>query len=239
MAERELNPEGPAPDMPADAPAPAAEVEGGDALAQAAAEVEAQQAQVVTLLQGDAAKLFGKWDLAEIEIRDPGLKRYINLQPVYLPHTSARHANRPFAKSHVNLVERLVNLLMRSEDYTGKKSKAYKAVKDAFDEVNAKTKQNPVQVLIKAIENAAPREEVTRLRYGGISVPKAVDVSPARRLDIALRNIGTGATQASFKSPKPIAECLATEIIRASKGEMESFAIARKEEVERVAKSAR
>jgi small subunit ribosomal protein S7 len=64
-------------------------------------------------------------------------------------------------------------------------------------------------------------------------------VSPARRLDIALRNIATGATQASFKSPKPIHECLAQEIIRASKGEMESFAIARKEEVERVAKSAR
>jgi small subunit ribosomal protein S7 len=229
MDERELTPTGDAPLETADA----------DALAAAAAaEAEAKEAEV-QLLTGPAARMFGKWDLAEVEIRDPGLKRYINLRPVYLPHTSARHANRPFAKSHVNLVERLINLLMRSEDYTGKKSKAYRAVKEAFDFIGEKTKQNPVQVLIKAIENAAPREEVTRLRYGGISVPKAVDVSPARRLDIALRNIATGATSASFKSPKPIHECLATEIIRASRAEMESFAIARKEELERVAKSAR
>lgn len=183
--------------------------------------------------------LFGKWDLSEVTVRDAGLRRYINLTPVYLPHTSARHANRPFAKSHVNLVERLVNVMMKSEDYTGKKSKAVKAVQDAFEVVAERTKGNPVQALVKAIENAAPREEVTRLRYGGISVPKAVDVSPARRLDIALRNLATAANNASFKSPRPIHECLANEIIRASRGEMESAAIAKKEELERVAKSAR
>ncbi|HEV8361029.1 MAG TPA: 30S ribosomal protein S7 [Candidatus Thermoplasmatota archaeon] len=191
------------------------------------------------LWKGAPPLLFGKWDLREITLRDPGLRRYINLQPVYLPHTSARHANRPFAKSHTNLVERLINVMMKSEDYTGKKSKSYRVVRDALFEVEAKMKQNPVQVLVRAVENAAPREEVTRLRYGGISVPKAVDVSPARRLDIALRNIATAANNASFKSPKAAHECLANEIIRASRNEMESAAIAKKEELERVAKSAR
>lgn len=215
---------------PADAP-PAAEP---TTLEEAAAEAPQPEQP-----QGPAHLLFGKWDFRDIQLRDQGLKRYINLQPIYLPHTGARHANRPFAKSHVNLVERLVNLMMKSEDYTGKKSKAYEVVKAAFDLIHERTRQNPIQVLVQAIENAAPREEVTRLRYGGISVPKAVDVSPARRVDIALRNITNGANAASFKSPKPVHECLANELIRASRGEMESSAIAKKEEVERVAKSAR
>jgi small subunit ribosomal protein S7 len=183
--------------------------------------------------------MFGRWDLSEVAVKDMSLRKYINLDPIYTPHTGARHANRPFAKQKVNIVERLINVMMKSEDYTGKKSKAYNVVKDAFEIINTKTKQNPVQVLVTGIERAAPREEVTRLKYGGISVPKAVDVAPSRRLDVALRNIAIGATTASFKNPKPVAQCLADEIIKASKGEMESAAVARKEELERVAKSAR
>ena len=92
---------------------------------------------------------------------------------------------------------------------------------------------------MEALENAAPREEVTRLQFGGISVPKAVDVAPSRRLDISLRNITKGAIQTSFKNTKPIQECLADELILASKNDMNSFAVAKKEEVERVASSAR
>jgi small subunit ribosomal protein S7 len=105
--------------------------------------------------------------------------------------------------------------------------------------VGARTKQNPVQIFVNALENAAPREEVTRLRYGGISVPKAVDVAPTRRLDQALRRIATGAVTASHKSKNSIANCLADEILKAAKNDMNSFAIAKKEEIERVAKSAR
>ncbi len=117
--------------------------------------------------------------------------------------------------------------------------KAYKAVSQAFDIIATKTKKNPIQVLVEALENAAPREEVTRLQFGGISVPKAVDVSPQRRLDIALRNLSTGVVNASSKNKKPIYECLADEIILASKGDMTSFSVAKKEEIERVAQSAR
>jgi small subunit ribosomal protein S7 len=117
--------------------------------------------------------------------------------------------------------------------------KSYKAVSDAFDLVAQRTKKNPVQILIESLENAAPREEVTRLQFGGISVPKAVDVSPQRRLDIALRNISKGVVTQSMKSKKAIYECIADELILAAKGDMTSYAVNKKEEIERVAQSAR
>jgi small subunit ribosomal protein S7 len=139
----------------------------------------------------------------------------------------------------LNVVERLINNMMRTEVFTGKKLKAYRVVSEAFDIIAMKTKKNPIQVLVEALENAAPREEVTRLQFGGISVPKAVDVAPSRRLDISLRNITKGAIQTSFKNTKPIQECLADELILASKNDMNSFAVTKKEEVERVASSAR
>ena len=128
---------------------------------------------------------------------------------------------------------------MRTENYNGKKIKAYKVVRDAFDIIDKKLKKNPMQVLIDAIQNSAPIEETTRLRFGGINVPKAVDVSPQRRLDVALRNICMGATSASYKNAKGIEACLADEIIKASKNDVASFAVAKKNDVERVAKSAR
>jgi small subunit ribosomal protein S7 len=183
--------------------------------------------------------IFGKYSSKGIEVSDAGLAKYIYLDAIGVMHHSARHGNKRFAKAKVHVVERLINDLMRSEVYQGKKSKAYKAVEDAFARVAEKAKENPVQVLVTAIVNAAPREEVTRLRYGGINVPKSVDVSPMRRLDIVLRLLASGATETSFKSTKPIAQCLADEILKAAKNDPQSFAIAKKDEVERVAKSAR
>jgi len=183
--------------------------------------------------------LFGKYEMTGIGIRDGGLAKYIDLTPISVPHTGGKHANRAFAKSKMSIVERLVNNLMRTEVYTGKKAKTIGVVSDAFDIISQKTKKNPVQVLVEALENAAPREEITRLQFGGISVPKAVDVAPARRLDIALRNIARGTVDATFKNKKPVAECLADELILASKADMNSFSVAKKEELERVAQSAR
>jgi small subunit ribosomal protein S7 len=183
--------------------------------------------------------IFGKWPSTAIEVSDVGLARYISLEAVGVMHHGARHANKHFGKTKVHVVERLINDLMRSETYQGKKSKAYKAVEEAFERVAERSKENPVQVLITAIINAAPREEVTRLRYGGINVPKSVDVAPLRRLNVALRHLAMGATQTSFKSTKPISQCLADEILKAAKNDPQSFAVAKRDEVERVAKSAR
>jgi small subunit ribosomal protein S7 len=184
-------------------------------------------------------KLFGKYDMADVSVHDAGLAKYMNLSPIVIPHTGGRWANKPFGKAKANLVERLINNMMRTENYTGKKAKSFRVVRTAFEIIVKRTNQHPVQVLVDAIEKTAPREEITRLRFGGISVPRAVDVAPSRRLDLALRNICMGAVQATFKNRKPVEECLADEILLAAKGDMQSSAIAKKEELERIASSAR
>jgi len=183
-------------------------------------------------------KVFGKW-VTNVEIRDPSLKKYISLMPVYLPHTGGRHEHRRFGKAKVPIVERLINNIMRPGRNKGKKMLAYNIVKTAFDIVALKTGQNPIQVLVRAIENAAPREEVTRIMYGGIVYYVAVDVSPQRRVDLALRHIVLGAKDSSFNNPKPIEEALAEEIIAAANNDPKSFAIRKKEEIERIALSSR
>ncbi len=183
--------------------------------------------------------VFGKYDVSEVEVKDPALKNYICLEPRYVPHTHGRHANTPFAKQKVFIVERLINKVMRKGHNTGKKILAYNIVREAFEIIEKRTKKNPIQVLVDALANAGPREEIVRLKYGGIAVPKSVDTSSLRRLDIALRNIAEGARRAAFKSKKSIASCLADEIIAAANNENRSYAVAKKEEVERVAKSAR
>lgn len=198
-------------------------------------------------------KYFGKWGVSDIQIKDKGLERYIRLQPNFVIHSGGRHASRQFGKAEVPIVERLVNKVMRSgpgvrklggrfirgAGACGKKHKAYNIVRKAFEIIEQRTKKNPIQVLVDAIQNAAPREETTRVSYGGITYHIAVDSAPQRRLDIALKNLAAGAFAASFNSKKPIEECLADEIILAANYDMKSFAIARKEETERIAKGAR
>jgi len=183
--------------------------------------------------------LFGKYPFEGVVVHDPGLLPYLYLHPVYAAHSEGRLAGKPFLKTRMHLVERLANHLMKGGNFTGKKSKALATVRKAFQELAGKEGVNPLQMLVDAVENAAPREEVTRLQFGGISVPRAVDASPARRLNVAIRNLALGAIQASHKSTKPIETCLADEIRLAAKGDLTSFAVGRKEEVERVAQSAR
>jgi len=183
--------------------------------------------------------LFGKYDLSEVQVNDPSLVKYINLSPVVLPHTEARYTRREFGKHRMNIVERLMNNLMRTEKYTGKKVKTYKVVRAAFEIIEKRTKKNPVQVFVDALSNAAPMEEITRLQFGGISVQKAVDISAARRLDIALRNICKSAVKSTYKNKKPVELCLAEEIILAARGDANSMAVSKKEEIERVAASSR
>jgi small subunit ribosomal protein S7 len=182
--------------------------------------------------------ILSKYDMKEVKIEDQGLARYINLETenIYL---GGVYSNKLFAKSKIPIIERLINHIMRTEKYNGKKTKAYKAVKMAFEIIDKKTKTNPMQVFIDALQNAAPKEETTRLRFGGISVPKAVDIAPQRRLDIALRNISMSSVSSSHKNKKSIEACLADEIIKASKNDVASFAVTKKNDIERVAKSAR
>jgi small subunit ribosomal protein S7 len=183
--------------------------------------------------------LFGKYPFEGVVVQDPGLAPYLYLHPVYLPHSEGRLSGKPFAKTHMHVVERLTNHLMKGGKFTGKKSKALRVVREAFDELARTQHENPIQLLVRAVENAAPREEVTRLQFGGISVPRAVDSAPARRIHVAVRHLAQGAMRASHKSTKPISSCLASEIALAAKADLTSFAVGRKEEVERIAQSAR
>jgi SSU ribosomal protein S7P len=187
----------------------------------------------------DSLKLFGKWSYRDVVVLDPSLKKYISLKPVVVPHSAGRHSHRRFGKAEVPIVERLINRLMRKMKNTGKKHLAYNIVKMAFELINAKTGENPLQVLVRAVENSAPREETTRIMYGGIIYHVAVDVSPMRRVDLAVRHLTEGAFLCSFRSVKPIEECLADEIVAAAANDAKSYAIQRKEEIERIALSSR
>jgi len=193
-------------------------------------------------------KLFGRWSYEGIVIRDPGLRRYICLKPVYIPHTFGRHAKTPFGKANVPIVERLINRMMspgrekgtkKSASVAGKKFMAMRMVYQAFEIIERRTGENPIQVLVRALENAAPREETVEIRQGGIPRRYAVDISPQRRLDLALKFIVAGARRRAWGNPKPFAECLAEEIILAAQNSPDSYAIKKKIEVERIAEASR
>ena len=183
-------------------------------------------------------QVFEKWDLKGIKIEDLGLINYICLDETLVPHTLGRHVRRQFAKSKVSIVERLMNKIMRTERNSGKKNKAYNIVKEAFEIINKRTKENPIQVLVKAVENTSPREETTRIKYGGIGYQVAVDIAPQRRVDLSLGFLTRGTLQSAFKSKRSVAQCLADELILASEYDTRSFAIGKKEEKERVARAA-
>lgn len=190
----------------------------------------------------DQVKLFKKWSFEDIEVSDLCLLDFMairNTGAVYLPHTAGRYQTKRFRKAACPIVERLVTCLMFHGRNAGKKLMAVRIVKHCFDIIHLLTDQNPIQVLVQAIVNAGPREDSTRVGAAGIVRRQAVDVSPFRRVNQALYLITSGARQASFRNVKTIAECLADEIINASKGSSNSFAIKKKDEIERVAKANR
>jgi small subunit ribosomal protein S7 len=184
-------------------------------------------------------KLFNKWSYKDVEVYDPGLKAYISLRPVLVPHTGGIYANQRFKKAEMPIVERLVNKLMKKRRGTGKKERMIKAVKIAFEIIHLQTNKNPIQVLIDAIQNAAPREEVTRITYGGMAQLQSVDVAPMRRVDIALSNIVEGVYRKSFNNILSAEEILAKELIDAADNRSSSYAVSKMLEIERVALSAR
>ena len=194
-------------------------------------------------------KIFDLYDLSEIEVKDPGLKSVINLEPKLILKSQGRSVGK-LGQIKVNIVERLMNKLSvaghRGKKHkigmghtTGKYSKNMGIILEAFKLIEKRTKENPVVVLIKAIENSAPRDETTVIEYGGARYPQAVDVSPLRRVNLALRNIIHGASDKAFNKKKTIVQGLAEEIIMASEGNQESLAIKKKRESEAQADSAR
>ena len=195
-------------------------------------------------------KIFDLYETNDLKIEDPGLKRYINLREKLLIKSHGRDNTERFAKVKVHIVERLINQLgvpgHRGKKHkimtywaTGKWNKNAKTVLKAFKTIQEKTSQNPVQVFVKAIENAAPRDEITTIEYGGARYPQPVDTAPIRRVSLALRNITHGAYDKAFGKKLEMADALANEIISCANNSSDAFAIAKKNETEKMATSAR
>ena len=191
------------------------------------------------LSTSESIKLFDKWDFEGIEVNDIGLKRYISLKSVHIPHSMGRHEHRKFRKAEVNIVERLINVLMRPGASAGKKAKAIEVVKNAFEIINLQTGKNPIEILVKAVENSAPCEDTTRISYGGIVYHLAVDVAPQKRVDVALRFISEGARKSALNNPRTLEECLAEELVNAANNDAKSYSVKKRNEIERVALASR
>jgi small subunit ribosomal protein S7 len=187
----------------------------------------------------EGIKLFGEWSFEGIEVRDIGLKRYLNVDPVYLPHTGGRHEARKFRKSNLSIVERFINNLLKPRSSGGAKGRVTSSVKTALKIINLKTGRNPIEIIVRAVENSAPNEDTTRIGYGGVVYRLAVDCSPQRRIDLALRYIVTGIKTQTFGNRKTFEEIIADQLIGAANHDNNNFAIRRKQEVERIALSSR
>mgnify|MGYP001215081696 FL=1 len=202
------------------------------------ASVEAESPAKIPIA-GIGTLVFGKWDATEVTCDDPGIAPYINLTTIGVPLSGGIHANQWFGKQRLSLIERFTNGLMRRGPNSGKKGATVSAMNKALDTIHDRTGENPLQILVNAVVNSAPCEGITRIRFGATSQPKAVDVSPSRRVDMAVRNLTQGATSATVKSKRNLTQCIVNEVLKAAEGDVSSFAVSKREETERIAASAR
>lgn len=196
-------------------------------------------------------KFFNKWDTDGITVNDLGLKAYINLTPTIFPKSSGRYSQQQFHKSKMNIIERLITKMMvpghkskkhfiTSGKIVGRYIATYNIVKGAFDKIYQKTQKNPIEVLVRALENAALREEIAGYQVGGIIVRRAVITAPQRRIDAALRIIAQAAYKKAFGKKDTIVDALANEIIATYNNDnQKSDAIKEKERVEKESEGAR
>ena len=197
----------------------------------------------------ESFKLFDLYDVSAIEVKDPALRPCINMTPKLLVKSHGRQMGK-LSNAKVNILERFANRLgvpghvgkkhkIITSWSSGKYNRNMKTILEALAIIHKKTERNPMQVLIEAIENGSPRDEITVIESAGARYPQAVDCSPLRRVNLAIRWIIQGAYGKSFGKKNKMAETLANEIILASKGTMESFAMVKKNEAEKQADSAR
>jgi small subunit ribosomal protein S7 len=199
--------------------------------------------------KADNFKLFGLYDVSDIKIVDPGMKRYINLEPKLMIKSHGRIREK-FGRAKINLLEIFANLIAvpghRGKKHkiqtgwkTGKYSQNMRIVVETLKIIENKMKMNPVQVLVTALENAAPMDGVTVIEYGGARYPQAVDISPLRRVTMTLRVMVQGSYDKSFNKKTKIEQALANEIMKAYEKDMDSNAMSKKRDGEKQADSAR
>lgn len=194
-------------------------------------------------------KLFGLYDVSDIKLIDPGMKRYINLEPKLMIKSHGRIREK-FGRAKINLLEIFANLIAvpghRGKKHkiqtgwkAGKYSQNMKIVVETLKIIENKMKMNPIQVLVTALENAAPMDGVTIIEYGGARYPQAVDISPLRRVTMTLRVMVQGSYDKSFNKKTKIEQALANEIMKAFNRDMDSNAMSKKRDGEKQADSAR
>lgn len=201
-------------------------------------------------IEEDRILTFGRWDSEEVEVNDDGLVRYINLENIMEPRSKGRHTDKQFYKAEVPIVERLLNRmyvaghrgnkhLITSGRNTGQKAKLWRIIEDVFGEIEDQTGENPIQVLVNAIENSAPVEEVVTYQRGGARARKAVIVSPQRRVDLALRLLVQGAYENRLASSKDAVQALKEELVGAHNNDDSVRAVMTKQRKEKEAEGAR
>lgn len=203
-----------------------------------------------TLELEDEVLTMGRWDASEVEVNDDGLVRYINLENIASPRSKGRHSEKQFYKADVPIVERLLNRmyvaghsgkkhLISSGQNTGSSGRLWNVIEDSFEIIEEETGENPIQVLVDAIENSAPVEEVVTYQRGGARARKAVLVAPQRRVDLAVRLLVQGEYANRLTDSDEAAETLADEIMAAADGDNSVKAVREKERREREAEGAR
>lgn len=118
----------------------------------------------------------------------------------------------PDPKYNSELVARVINYIMRS----GKKTTAEKIVYGAMDKIQEKSGEDPLGVMIRAIDNIKPRVEVKSRRVGGATYQVPVEISARRQLALALRwLVNFSATRKGM----PMEQAVANELLDAYNGQ--------------------
>merc|ERR1719389_1540646 len=187
--------------------------------------------------------LFGKWSYEGVNCSEQSLTDYLSVKSVksqvYVPYTAGKYQKKRFQKVSCPITERFTNQLMvGNHRQNGKKQQAVRIFKQTLEIIHLLTGQNPLEVLFEAIVQSGAREDSTRIGSGGTVRRQAVDVSPLRRVNQAIYLLCKGSRESAFRSFKSMSETLADELINASKGvgQGNSFAVRKKDEIERVAK---
>ena len=126
------------------------------------------------------------------------------------------------------IVTKLVNAIMKD----GKKGTAQNILYKAFDIVKETTKEDPMEVFNKAIENIKPTLEVKSRRVGGSNYQVPVEVTDARAQELGLRWL---VNYARLRNGKGMSENLANEIMDAAKGV--GGAVKKREDTHRMAEA--
>lgn len=134
----------------------------------------------------------------------------------------------PDPKYKSQLVARFTNRIMQG----GKKNLAQSMIYEAFDIIHQKTKEDPLSLFQKAVENVKPAVEVRSRRVGGSTYQVPTEVRHSRRSTLSIRWILTYANQ---RGEKTMAAKLAGELIEAAQGRGGAFK--KKEDTHRMAEA--